>query len=65
MDKRIAANGLNFILSKRFNYNGEDFMPLVEFVRELQAIVGDGTESNPKDRATKDKGSGRPVAKST
>jgi hypothetical protein len=45
VDKRIATNALNFILSKRFTYTGEDFLPLVEVVRELQAIV-DGRTTN-------------------
>ncbi len=37
MDKRIAQNGINFILSERFTFSGTDFIPLAEFVRELQA----------------------------
>ena len=45
MDKRLAQNALNFFLSDRFSYKGTDFMPLVEVVRELQAIIG-GSETD-------------------
>ncbi len=43
MDKRIVQNGINFILSKRMNFTGEDFLPLAEFVRELQTELTNGT----------------------
>ena len=46
MDKRIAQNALNFILSDRFTFSGEDFLPLVEIVRELQAGIN-GPAENP------------------
>ena len=47
MDKRIAQNALNFILSDRFSFNGGDFLPLVEIVCELQAVVNGQTENQP------------------
>ena len=53
MDKRIATNALNFILSKRFTFTGEDFLPMVEVVRELQAIV-DGQTTNQEGGSTED-----------
>jgi len=46
MDKRIAQNALSYFLSEKFSYNGTDFMPLAEIVRELQAEVGNGTETD-------------------
>ena len=58
MDKRIAQNGLNFILSDRLTFSGTDFLPLAEFVRDLQAEIinvaaqdsqsGDTTEPPPR-----------------
>ena len=42
MDKRIAQNVLNFILSDRFTFKGTDVPPLLEIIRELQAHLGDG-----------------------
>jgi hypothetical protein len=45
VDNRVVKNALNFILSKRFKFNGEDFLPLAEVVRELQAEL-DGPEDN-------------------
>jgi hypothetical protein len=42
MDKRIAQNALNFLLSKRFTITGEDFLAVVEVVRELQTVTADG-----------------------
>ena len=57
MDKRIAQNALNFILSKRFTFDGEDLLPLVEVVRELQADLNgpetDGEGGPPEDKARK------------
>ena len=46
MDKRIAQNALNFLLSERFTYTGPDFLPLVEVVRELQARLDNGAETD-------------------
>lgn len=54
MDKRVAQNALNFLLSDRFTFNGEDFLPLTEIVRELQVILNDGAETNIQGRADKD-----------
>ena len=51
MDKRIANNALNYFLSKKFTFDGTDLMPLVEIVRDLQAIVKDG---NPPDTQSGD-----------
>ena len=48
MDKRIAQNALNFILSKRFTITGEDFLAVVEVVRELQSVIADGSAPNPR-----------------
>lgn len=42
MDIRVAQNALNFFLSKKFKYDGTDFMAIVEIVRELQAVVASG-----------------------
>jgi len=50
MDNRVVENALNFILSKRFTFSGEDFLPLAEVVRELQAELGDGPEANAPGR---------------
>ena len=54
MDKRIAQNNLNFLLSDKFSFNGTDFFPLLEIVRELQAVINDGPEpaQNPQDGDT-------------
>jgi len=46
MDKRVAQNALNFILSKRLTFSGEDFLPLAEVVRELQAELDNGAKAN-------------------
>jgi hypothetical protein len=48
MQKRIAQNALNFLLSDRMTYKGSDTLPLVEIVRELQQELDHGTESNPQ-----------------
>ena len=48
MDKRIAENGLNLVLSKRMTFSGEDFLPLAEFVRELQTDIMNGNAQDPK-----------------
>ena len=45
MDKRIAQNALNFFYSDRFDFKGTDFLPLVEVVRELQALAN-GSKSD-------------------
>jgi len=57
MDKRVAQNALNFILSKRLTFSGEDFLPLAEVVRELQTELGDGTEADPQGRDSQVPGS--------
>lgn len=51
MDNRIAQNALNFFLSKKFTYDGTDFMALVEIVRELQATINESAE-NPQGGTT-------------
>ena len=51
MDKRIAQNALNFFLSDRFTFKGTDAMPFIEIIRELQAALGDGPETNTQDGA--------------
>jgi hypothetical protein len=48
MDKRIAQNALNFLLSDRMTYKGPDTLPLVEIVRELQKEVEHGNPTNPQ-----------------
>ena len=48
MDKRVAQNGLNLILSERMNFSGADFIPLAEFVRELQTEIQHGTAQDPQ-----------------
>lgn len=53
MDKRIAQNALNFFYSDRFTFKGTDFLPLVEVVRELQAIAGE-PKGNPPSGDTQD-----------
>jgi len=50
VDKRVAQNALNFILSKRLTFSGEDFLPLAEVVRELQTELGDGAEADTQGR---------------
>jgi hypothetical protein len=47
MDKRITQNALNFLLSKRMTFSGEDFLPLAEVVRELQGALN-GPAPNPE-----------------
>lgn len=56
MDKRIVQNALNFLLSKRLTFSGEDFLPLAEIVRELQAQLdsNDGTTTDSQDRDSAD-----------
>lgn len=54
MDKRIAQNGLNFILSERLTFSGTDFIPLAELVRELQAEIVNGTTANTQSGNTAD-----------
>lgn len=54
MDKRIAQNGLNFILSERLTFSGTDFIPLAEFVRELQAEIINGAKANTQSGDTAD-----------
>lgn len=51
MDKRIVQNALNFFLSDRFSFKGTDTLPLVEIIRELQAQLGDGRETDTQDGA--------------
>jgi hypothetical protein len=52
MDKRITQNALNFLLSKRMTFSGEDFLPLAEVVRELQGALNNGHAPNPEDGNT-------------
>lgn len=53
MDNRVAQNALNFFLSKKFKYDGTDFMAIVEIVRELQAVVASGqAQDTPGGTAT-------------
>ena len=46
MDIRVARNALNFFLSDRFTFSGEDFLPLTEVIRELQYEVAHGAEGD-------------------
>jgi len=55
VDKRIAQNALNFLLSDRFTYKGPDTLPLVEIVRELTTAIGDGATTNTEGGAPKTK----------
>jgi hypothetical protein len=48
MDKRIAQNALNFLLSDRMTYKGPDALPLVEIIRELQKELDHGNTSHPQ-----------------
>jgi len=54
MDKRIAQNNLNFLLSKRISYEGTDIMPLIEIIRELQTEIGDGQTAYEQSGDTQD-----------
>lgn len=47
MDKRVAQNAINYFLSDKFSFQGTDFLPLAEIIRELQTVIGDGAEENP------------------
>ena len=49
MDKRIAQNALNFILSDRMSFKGTDALPLFEVINGLQQEVQDGLTTNPQD----------------
>ena len=57
MDKRVAQNAVNFFLSKRFTFTGEDFLPLAEVIKELQAVLN-GPEANPEGGHPEDPPSG-------
>lgn len=46
MDKRIAQNIQNFLLSDRFTYKGNDTLAVLEAIRELQKVIGDGRTDN-------------------
>lgn len=58
MNKRIAQNALNFILSDRFTFTGEDLLPAVEVVRELQVFLADGNQANSEGGAPAGAGDG-------
>jgi hypothetical protein len=47
VDKRVASNALSYFLSKKFTYDGTDYLPITEIVRDLQEIIGEST-SNPE-----------------
>ena len=54
MDKRIAQNVLNFILSDRFTFQGTDVPPLLEIIRELQAHLSDGAAQDSQSGNTQE-----------
>ena len=54
MDKRIVQNAINFLLSDRLTFSGEDFLPLAEIIRELQAVVGNGGKEPSQSGDNKD-----------
>jgi hypothetical protein len=47
VDKRVASNALNYFLSKKFTYDGTDYLAITEIVRDLQEIIG-GHTSDPE-----------------
>lgn len=54
MDKRVAQNVLNFLLSDRFSFKGTDIPPLLESINALQKEINDGGTSNPQSGSTKE-----------
>ena len=54
MDKRIAKNAYSYFLSKKFTFDGTDFLPLTEIVRELQQVIGDGEQTDTPGRHTEE-----------
>jgi len=51
MNNRIAQNALNYFLSKKFTFDGTDFSPLLEIVRDLQTDIASGTTANQESGA--------------
>lgn len=53
MDKRVAENARNFIVSDRFTFKGTDIGPLFEVLAALNEEIRRGATSDEKDGTDK------------